>query len=189
LYLGSYTATALAQNGKAALSVNVMYDGRPSVFSPKDAKMTASPNPLAPHHLPFFITAPGQTDVLMVVMLVMLLLIVLIVGNLYFKLHSLPEHMAHRNNSGQMQLVAVLTLLALATHNQIFWVAALLLVVVKLPDFSSPLNSIAQSLSRLAGAVEPTAVQAPSIPVALVAAEPRVDPARNKSGEEGETHA
>jgi hypothetical protein len=28
--------------------------------------MTETPNPLAPHHLPWFITAPGETDVLLV---------------------------------------------------------------------------------------------------------------------------
>ena len=86
--------------------------------------MTESPNPLAPHHLPFFITAPGGTDVLMVALLVILLVVVLILGNLYFQLHSLPERIAHRQHSGQMQLVAVLCLLALFTHNNVFWVAA-----------------------------------------------------------------
>ena len=35
--------------------------------------MNASLNPAAPHHLPIFITAPGETDVLMVVMAVVLL--------------------------------------------------------------------------------------------------------------------
>jgi len=126
--------------------------------------MAESPNPLAPHHLPFFITAPGQTDVLMVAMLVILLVVVLILGNLYFQLHSLPERIAHRKHSGQMQLVAVLTLLALFTHNNIFWVAALLIVFVQLPDFSSPLNSIAQSLQKLTGGSEVSTAPVPSIP-------------------------
>jgi hypothetical protein len=30
--------------------------------------MSASLNPAAPHHLPAFITAPGETDILMVAM-------------------------------------------------------------------------------------------------------------------------
>lgn len=125
--------------------------------------MSASANPAAPHHLPFFITAPGETDMLMVTMLVILLAAVVLLGNLYFKLHALPERMAHRNHNSQMQLVAVLTLLALFTHNQIFWVAALLLVVVKLPDFSSPISSIARSLEKLTGSGGPPVVPAPAI--------------------------
>jgi hypothetical protein len=38
-------------------------------------------NPLAPHHLPGFITAPGETDVLMVAMAIFLILAVVAVGN------------------------------------------------------------------------------------------------------------
>ncbi|MDN3718716.1 hypothetical protein QW131_04475 [Roseibium salinum] len=44
----------------------------------------------------------------------------------------------------------MLGLLALFTHNNIFWVAALLLAFVQVPDFVSPLGSIANSLSRMA---------------------------------------
>jgi hypothetical protein len=138
--------------------------------------MTETPHPAAPHHLPFFITAPGQTDVLMVVMLVVLLVVVLILGNLYFKLHALPDRIAHRTSPGQMQLVAVLTLLALFTHNNLFWIAALLLAFVQFPDFSSPLNSIAQSLEKLARRIEPAAEPAPSMPLASAAPTPPIRP-------------
>jgi hypothetical protein len=127
--------------------------------------MTESPNPAAPHHMPFFITAPGETDVLFVAMLVLLLVIVLILGNLYFQLHSLPDRIAHRSNPGQMQLVAVLTLIALFTHNNLFWIAALLLAFIQFPDFSSPMNSIARSLERLTmGSEPPSALTAPTPP-------------------------
>lgn len=106
-------------------------------------------NPAAPAHLPVFVTAPGQSDWLMTVMLVFLLAAVVSVGLLYLKLHALPEHMAHRTNKAQLQFVAVLALLALLTHNHVFWIAALLLALVELPDFSTPMNSIALSLERL----------------------------------------
>ena len=46
--------------------------------------------------------------------------------------------------------IAVLAILALFTHNNIFWVGALLLAVVRLPDFITPLNSIDRSLQSLA---------------------------------------
>jgi hypothetical protein len=108
-------------------------------------------NPAAPPHLPSFVTAPGQSDWLMTAMLVFLLVAVVSVGLVYLKLHALPEHMAHRTNKVQLQFVAVLALLALFTHNHVFWIAALLLALVELPDFSTPMNSIALSLERMSG--------------------------------------
>ena len=60
--------------------------------------MTASLNPAAPHHLPAFITGPGETDVLMVtVMAVFLVVAVLAVGLLFLRLHTLPERIAHKS--------------------------------------------------------------------------------------------
>jgi hypothetical protein len=113
--------------------------------------MTASLHPAAPHHLPVFITAPGETDVLMVVMAVFLVLAVLGVGILFLRLHTLPERIAHRSHKLQFEIVAVLGLLALFTHMHIFWVAGLLLALIDLPDFGRPLNRIAGSLERIAG--------------------------------------
>jgi len=107
-------------------------------------------HPLAPHHLPGFITAPGETDVWMVVMGVFLIVSVLAVGNLYLKLHSLPERMAHKSQKLQFEIVAVLGLLALFTHVHLFWIAALLLAMIDLPDFSTPLRSIAGSVEKIA---------------------------------------
>jgi hypothetical protein len=108
-------------------------------------------NPVAPHHLPSFITSPGQSDWLMNVMTVFLLVTVLSMGLIYLRLHALPEHMAHRTNKVQMQFVAVLCLLALLTHNNFLWLAGLLLALVELPNFSTPMNSMAASLERLSG--------------------------------------
>jgi hypothetical protein len=106
-------------------------------------------NPAAPHHLPSFIAAPGESDWLMTVMALFLVFTVVSAGLIYLKLHALPEHMAHRTNKVQLQFVAVLALLALFTHNAVFWIAALLLALVELPDFSTPMNSIALSLEKL----------------------------------------
>lgn len=106
-------------------------------------------NPAAPHHLPSFVTGPGQSDWLMTVMAVFLLVAVISVGLVYLKLHALPEHMAHRTSKVQYQFVAVLALLALFTHNAVFWIAALLLALVELPNFSTPMNSIALSLEKM----------------------------------------
>jgi hypothetical protein len=69
-------------------------------------------HPSAPHDLPGFITAPGDTDTLMVVVGIVLLVSVLGVGNLYLRLHSLPERMADKSQKLQFEIVAVLGLLA-----------------------------------------------------------------------------
>lgn len=113
----------------------------------------ASTHPAATHYLPFFITAPGQTDVLMVVTGLILLGSVLAAGIFFFWLHSLPERMVH--NKIQFDLVAVLALLSLFTHIHAFWVAALLLALIDLPDFSFPqfgksLDKIATSVGQIA---------------------------------------
>lgn len=113
--------------------------------------MSESIHPAAPHHLPSFITAPGETDILMVVVGIILLLAVLFVGNIYLKIHSLPERMAHKSQKLQFEIVAVLCLLALFTHIHAFWVAGLLLAMVDLPDFATPLRSIASSVQKMAG--------------------------------------
>ena len=113
--------------------------------------MTASLHPAASHHLPSFITAPGETDVLMVVMAVFLLLAVLAAGILFLRLHTLPERIAHKGQKLQFEVVAVLGLLALFTHVHLFWVAALLLALIEIPDFGGSLGRIAGSVETIAG--------------------------------------
>jgi hypothetical protein len=113
--------------------------------------MAESLHPTATHHLPSFITAPGETDVLMVVMAVILVLAVLGFGILFLRIHSLPERMAHRGHKLQFEIVAVLCLISLFTHMHIFWIAGLLLALIDLPDFGTPLNRIAGSAEKMAG--------------------------------------
>jgi hypothetical protein len=113
--------------------------------------MNPSLNPAAPHHLPAFITAPGETDVLLVVTAIILLVAVLAAGNLFFRLHTLPERIAHRAQKLQFQIVAVLGLLALFTHIHAFWVAGLLLAMVDIPDFSTPLRRVTRAVEKIAG--------------------------------------
>ena len=115
-------------------------------------------------HLPSFITEPGGTDFLMIVAAIVLVLAVLGAGVFFLWLHSLPERMVH--NRLQYDLVAVLALLSLFTHVHGFWIAALLLAFVTVPDMSrfdfiGPLRSIAKSLRSLADReAEPTAAPA-----------------------------
>ena len=113
--------------------------------------MSESLHPAAPHHLPGFITAPGDTDTLMVVVGIILIAAVLGVGNFYLHLHTMPERMAHKSQKLQFEIVAVLGLLALFTHNHLFWVIGLFLAMIDLPDFGTPLRSIAGSVEKIAG--------------------------------------
>jgi hypothetical protein len=113
--------------------------------------MTEPLHSAASHNLPSFITAPAETDVLMVVMAVFLAVSVLMFGVLFFWLHSLPERMAHRSHKLQFEIVAVLCLISLFTHMHIFWIAGLLLALIDLPDFGTPLSRIARSAEKIAG--------------------------------------
>jgi len=116
--------------------------------------MTESIHPAASHNLPSFITPPGDTDILMVVMSVILLVSVLLFGVLFFHLHTLPDRIAHKTHKVQFEVVAVLCLISLFTHMHIFWIAGLLLALIDLPDFGSPLGRIAGSVEKIAG-IEP----------------------------------
>ncbi|MET0877967.1 MAG: hypothetical protein ABWY14_12565 [Tardiphaga sp.] len=113
--------------------------------------MSESIHPSAPHHLPSFITAPGDTDVLMVAIGIFLIVAILAVGNFYLQLHSLPERMAHKSQKFQFEIVAMLGLLSLFTHNHLYWVIGLFLAMIDLPDFSTPLRRIAGSVEKMAG--------------------------------------
>jgi hypothetical protein len=117
--------------------------------------MDVAAHPAAIDHLPFFLPGPDGSDPLFTVMAVFLIVVLLLVGNFYLRLHSLPEQMAHGASKVQLQLVGVLGLLALFTHNHLFWVAALLIALVPIPDFSRPLFSMAESLERIAGGPPP----------------------------------
>jgi len=134
-------------------------------------------HPAAPHHLPFFIPGADGSDTLMVVMGIFLVAAVLWVGTLYWKLHSLPERMAHRTHKLQFEIVAVLCLIALFTHMHIFWIAGLLLAMIDLPDFTTPLRSIAGSVERIADAAPGTPDVEPSEAEATPVAPPGAKPA------------
>jgi amino acid transporter len=120
--------------------------------------MADSINPVATHHLPVFVTAPGETDVLMIVMAVILVLCVVAFGILFLRLHSLPERLAHKSQKIQFEIVAVLGLLALFTHIHAFWVAGLLLALIEVPDVGSFLGRIAGSVEKMAGIKPPADV-------------------------------
>jgi hypothetical protein len=158
-----------------------------------ESSVDESLHPVAPDHLPAFITAPGNTDVLMVVVGIILIAAVLGVGNLYLTLHTLPERMAHKSQKLQFEVVAVLGLLALFTHNHLFWVIGLFLAMVDLPDFGTPLRRIAGSVEKIAGvpidneAASLLGEESPPAPVPEPAA--KADAGNEASKSEAQRHA
>ena len=111
--------------------------------------MSGDLHPLAPHSLPPFVGGADGCDPLFSAIVFIVILAVLGMGDFYRKLHAIPEQLAHKHGNTQSQLIMVLALLALFTHNNIFWVAALILALLKLPDFLTPIISISESLKKL----------------------------------------
>jgi len=104
---------------------------------------------MATGHIPGFLPGADGSDPLFSGMVIFTIILVLFIGSFYFRLHAIPEHMAHSDNHAQMQVIGILCLLALFTHNNMFWVVALLVAAFRMPDFLSPLQSIAGSLESL----------------------------------------
>ncbi len=111
--------------------------------------MSGELHPLAPHTLPPFVGGADGSDPLFSAITVIVVVMVLVIGVFYLKLHAIPEQLAHKHSNTQSQLIMVLALLALFTHNNVFWVAALILALLKFPDFLTPINSISDSLKKL----------------------------------------
>lgn len=114
-------------------------------------------NPAAPHHIPWFVSSPDGSDPLMIVTALILLAGTVFIGVLFFTLHSLPERLGHKKL--QFELVAVLGLISLFTHQHIFWVIALILALVDLPDFTTPLGRIASALETRPSSGRPARVE------------------------------
>jgi len=116
--------------------------------------LSTTANPIATHHLPFFITPPGQTDVLYNITMIFVIAMIVLTGVIFLTIHSLPERMAHKTKKIQLDIVAVLGLLALLTNEHILWLAALLLAYIDFPDFITPITRIAKATEAIAGQEE-----------------------------------
>ncbi len=107
-------------------------------------------HPLAPDHIPSYVVQADGSDYLFTFMVVFTIGMIMMIGVAYFALHSVPEKMAHKSNHPQFQLVGILALLALFTHNGLFWVAAILIAGFQIPDLAAPLRTIADAIRLLA---------------------------------------
>ena len=109
--------------------------------------MNETPAAINLDNLPFFVTAPGQTDGLFVAVTISMILVVIGFGALYFTIQAIPDRLASGASKVQLQIVGILGLLSLFTLNNVFWIAALLLAAIRIPDIVTPLKDIAKSLS------------------------------------------
>jgi len=107
-------------------------------------------HPAAIAHLPVFIPGSDSSDWLMVSCTLSLTIMVLAVGVLFFKLHTLPERLAHKHKRLQVEIVSVLGLISLFTHENAFWIAGLLLAFIDLPDVKTPYMRIVHALETIA---------------------------------------
>lgn len=112
-------------------------------------------HPLASHDLPWFTPGADGSDPLFTVATISVIAAVMLIGVFFFTLHSLPERLGHKKL--QFEIVAVLGLLSLFTHVHAFWVAGLLLALIDLPDFVTPLKRMASALEKQAGIEIPVA--------------------------------
>jgi hypothetical protein len=148
-------ASCFLDNTKPFPSVATGFHRHPAkVFNMSSSPDGPIPNPAASEHLPYFVVAPGDSDRMFIMVTLFVIVMVILAGVFYFKLHSIPEQIAHDKRAGQVQLISILTILALFTHNNAFWVAALVLATISVPNFLAPVRSIARSLRRMSIAEE-----------------------------------
>lgn len=100
-------------------------------------------------HLPFYITGPGESDFLFGAVTIALIAIVVGFGALYFTIQSIPDRIVKGTSKAQMQMVGLLGLISLFTMNNLYWIAAILLAAIRIPNFMAPLTEIAQSARSL----------------------------------------
>ena len=91
-------------------------------------------------YLPFFVTAPGESDILYSAVAVFLVLVAVGFGALYFTIQALPDRLASGAGKAQLQIVGILGLLSLFLMNNALWVAALLLAAIPISRIVVPVK-------------------------------------------------
>ena len=141
-------------------------------------------------HLPFYITGPGESDILFAAVAVALVLVIIGFGAFYFTIQAIPDRMVKGSSKAQMQIVGLLGLISLFTMNNIYWVAALLIAAVRIPDFVSLFKSQARSqkkMSQSLAGMEPRTATASEMPAAA-GPTVRETPVKQPAGPGEQTH-
>ena len=93
-------------------------------------------NPVAPHHLPWFMTAPGTTDYLLYGMLAFVILVVIAFGNLYSQLGACVAGAdAHRQTRCGCEIVCVASPSSLFSRTTTFSGSGIAARALQFPNF------------------------------------------------------
>ena len=103
--------------------------------------MKPSMHPAAPDHLPGFIVAPGEVDVLFISVTIFLTISIVIIGSFYSKRFSINNVINNRSYVIKAEVLAMLVLAMIITQNKYFGIAALLLAFIRIPDFIAIVKS------------------------------------------------
>ena len=122
--------------------------------------MNETAGAVAHEYLPFYITGPGETDILFGAVAISLVAILIGFGALYFTIQAIPDRIVEGAGKAQMQVVGLLGLISLFTMNNAYWIAAILLAAVRIPDIVSPLKEIARAKTQ---GTEPVPAEGPPV--------------------------
>jgi hypothetical protein len=118
---------------------------------------------------------------------IFLILVVLGFGAMYFTIQAIPDRLVEGTSKAQMQLVGILGLVSLFTMNNIYWVAALLLAAIRIPDIVTPFRSMSRSQKKIS---INTQNMVPETPVSETVVENEtIEPEVEEVGEKGEDNA
>ena len=104
-------------------------------------EMKPSMHPAAPDHLPGFIVAPGEVDVLFFAVTILLAITIVIIGTVFRKRFGTNNFINRRSYVIQAEVLVTLVLIMILTQNKYFGFAALLLVFIPIPDFVNIVKS------------------------------------------------
>ena len=136
--------------------------------------MTKTSPLVNPEYLPFYITSPVETDVLLGAVAFTLVAVLIGFGALYFTIQNIPDRLVEGTSKAQMQIVGLLGLISLFSMNNLYWVIALLVAAVRIPDVVTMFKSQARSQKRMSMSLktmEPEAAEPPPKPEQAPAAE------------------
>jgi len=97
-------------------------------------------HPAAPDHLPRFIVAPGEMDVLFISVTILLTIAIVIIGTVYCK-RCINDLTKRRSYILKAEVFAMLLIVMIITQNRYFGIAALLLAFIRIPDFVTIVKS------------------------------------------------
>ena len=98
-------------------------------------------HPAAPDHLPGFIVAPGEVDVLFISVTILLAISIVIIGTFTSKRFYINNVINNRSYIIKAEVFAMLVLAMIITQNKYFGIAALVLAFIRIPDFITIVKS------------------------------------------------